>query len=259
MAEVASGVAGARKPHSSDSAASRDVVDTVLGFARTLFIFDNQGLGFKPSSLGLPTSIDDAVDREMFPRFGASGMVSLGGNDHRYNAFMSYTAAASLTRYRRHAPTMAYAASKIALSRWVRRQAVTPLWAGEGIRLNALAPGAVRTPLLEAQLADPGLLILDEATSAVDPETERALADALVRLAAGRTTLSVAHRLSTAEAADLVVVFDRGRIVEIGPHADLVAAGGVYAGLYASWIGNTRAASAPAVGGPGMGPSGAGR
>jgi NAD(P)-dependent dehydrogenase (short-subunit alcohol dehydrogenase family) len=50
---------------------------------------------------------------------------------------------------------MAYAASKIALSRWVRRQAVTPLWAGEGIRLNALAPGAVRTPLLEAQLNDP--------------------------------------------------------------------------------------------------------
>ena len=50
---------------------------------------------------------------------------------------------------------MAYAASKIALSRWVRRQAVTAAWAGEGIRLNALAPGAVRTPLLEAQLDDP--------------------------------------------------------------------------------------------------------
>lgn len=96
--------------------------------------------------------------------------------------------------------------------------------------------------LARAQLADPGLLILDEATSAVDPETERALSDALVRLAAGRTTISVAHRLSTAEAADLVVVFDRGRIVEVGAHADLVAAGGVYAGLYASWIGNTRAA-----------------
>lgn len=64
-------------------------------------------------------------------------------------------AAAALAKYRKHAPTMAYAASKLALSRWVRRQAVTPLWAGEGIRLNALAPGAVRTPLLEAQLADP--------------------------------------------------------------------------------------------------------
>jgi NAD(P)-dependent dehydrogenase (short-subunit alcohol dehydrogenase family) len=64
-------------------------------------------------------------------------------------------AAATLAKYRKQAPTMAYAASKVALSRWVRRQAVTPLWAGEGIRLNALAPGAVRTPLLEAQLADP--------------------------------------------------------------------------------------------------------
>lgn len=64
-------------------------------------------------------------------------------------------AAAVLTKYRAQAPTMAYAASKTALSRWVRRQAVTPLWAGEGIRLNALAPGAVLTPLLEAQLNDP--------------------------------------------------------------------------------------------------------
>ncbi|BCS32070.1 hypothetical protein TBR22_A12750 [Luteitalea sp. TBR-22] len=71
-----------------------------LGFARTLFIFDNQGLGFKPSSLGLPVSIDQNVDREMFPRFGVSGMVPLGGNDHRYNAFMSYTTAASLTHTR---------------------------------------------------------------------------------------------------------------------------------------------------------------
>jgi NAD(P)-dependent dehydrogenase (short-subunit alcohol dehydrogenase family) len=65
-------------------------------------------------------------------------------------------AVAALAKYRKHAPTMAYAASKIALSRWVRRQAVTPQWAGEGIRLNALAPGAVLTPLLEAQLNDPG-------------------------------------------------------------------------------------------------------
>jgi putative ABC transport system ATP-binding protein len=94
--------------------------------------------------------------------------------------------------------------------------------------------------LARAQLADAGLLILDEATSAVDAETERALSEALVRLAAGRTTISVAHRLSTAEAADLVVVFDHGRIVELGSHAELVGAGGVYAALHASWVGNTR-------------------
>jgi len=96
--------------------------------------------------------------------------------------------------------------------------------------------------LARAQLADPGLLILDEATSAVDPETERALADALAKLAAGRTTVSIAHRLSTAEAADVVVVFDGGRIVQMGPHAELVAEGGVYGRLYESWVGNTRAA-----------------
>ena len=96
--------------------------------------------------------------------------------------------------------------------------------------------------LARAQLADPGLLILDEATSAVDPETEQALTTALARLADGRTTVSVAHRLSTAEASDLVLVFDAGRIVEQGSHAELVAAGGRYAELYASWLGNTRSA-----------------
>jgi ATP-binding cassette, subfamily B, bacterial len=88
----------------------------------------------------------------------------------------------------------------------------------------------------------PGLLILDEATSAVDPETERALTEAMRRLSRGRTTVIIAHRLSTAEAADLVLVFDRGRIVERGRHADLVRTpGGVYAGLYRSWLGNTGA------------------
>jgi putative ABC transport system ATP-binding protein len=96
--------------------------------------------------------------------------------------------------------------------------------------------------LARAQLADPGLLILDEATSAVDPETERALTSALARLAEGRTTVSVAHRLSTAEATDLVLVFDGGHIVERGSHAELVAAGGRYAELYQSWLGNTQRA-----------------
>jgi ABC-type multidrug transport system fused ATPase/permease subunit len=94
--------------------------------------------------------------------------------------------------------------------------------------------------LARAQLANPGLLILDEATSAVDPETEIALVSALDRLSKGRTTISVAHRLSTAERADLILVFDKGQIVESGHHSLLSNTGGVYASLYDSWIGNTR-------------------
>jgi hypothetical protein len=74
------------------------LLSTRLGFARTLFVFNNQGLGFQPSSLGLPRTIDTAADRMMFPAFGATNYVSLGGNDHRYNAFMSYPLAVSLTK-----------------------------------------------------------------------------------------------------------------------------------------------------------------
>ncbi|WP_436795545.1 ABC transporter ATP-binding protein [Actinospongicola halichondriae] len=94
--------------------------------------------------------------------------------------------------------------------------------------------------LARAQLAEPGVLVLDEATSAIDPETEQALAIALDRLSSGRTVVSIAHRLSTAELADLVLVFDAGRLVEQGSHAELVGAGGVYAGLHRSWMGATR-------------------
>ena len=89
--------------------------------------------------------------------------------------------------------------------------------------------------LARAYLADPDLLVLDEATSAVDPATEVRLQRALEGLTRGRTSVAIAHRLSTAEAADEVVVVDQGRVVERGPHRDLVALGGVYAALHASW------------------------
>ena len=94
--------------------------------------------------------------------------------------------------------------------------------------------------LARAQVADPGLLVLDEATSAVDPETEEALAAALDRLAGGRTMISIAHRLSTAERADFVIVFDKGRVAQMGSHEELVAVPGIYQTLYESWLGNTR-------------------
>ena len=102
------------------------VLNARLGFARTLFIFDNQGLGFRPSSLGLPASIDENVDRLMFPRFGVGGMVTLGGNDHRYNAFMSYTAAASLTKaYGNHTLKAGFEGRMLRVNVWEARSAGT--------------------------------------------------------------------------------------------------------------------------------------
>ncbi|MFV0318523.1 MAG: ABC transporter ATP-binding protein, partial [Microthrixaceae bacterium] len=110
-----------------------------------------------------------------------------------------------------------------------------------GERGDALSVGERQlVALARAQLADPGLLILDEATSSIDPETERKLGNALATLAVGRTTVSIAHRLSTAEAADRVIVFDAGEVVQDGTHVELVAQGGVYGDLHRSWIGNTR-------------------
>ena len=95
--------------------------------------------------------------------------------------------------------------------------------------------------IVRAYLADPDLLVLDEATSAVDPSTEVRVQRALDSLTRGRTSIAIAHRLSTAEAADEVIVVDAGRIVERGPHVELVDAGGVYAALHASWAAQQRA------------------
>ena len=90
-----------------------------------------------------------------------------------------------------------------------------------------------RLAIARALYKDAPILILDEATSALDSESERAVQAALETLMRGRTTLIIAHRLSTVEHADRIVVMDAGRVVEQGPHAALLAAGGLYARLHA--------------------------
>jgi ATP-binding cassette, subfamily B, bacterial len=111
-----------------------------------------------------------------------------------------------------------------------------------GQRGEALSVGERQlVAIARAYVADPDVLVLDEATSAVDPATEVRLTRALDSLTRGRTTLVIAHRLSTAEAADEVLVVDAGRVVQRGPHAELVTQDGPYARLHASWAAQRRA------------------
>ncbi|CAN5669462.1 ABC transporter ATP-binding protein [soil metagenome] len=146
---------------------------------------------------------------------------------------------ASNVRYGRLGATEAEilaSADELGLADWV---AGLPhgLETGVGQRGESLSAGERQlVALLRAHLADPDLLVLDEATSAVDPRLEMRIGRALERLMSGRTSVTIAHRMSTAEGADEVVVVDKGRIVQRGPHAELVQQpGSVYAGLHASW------------------------
>ena len=134
-----------------------------------------------------------------------------------------------------------FACEELGLDRWLRTMPegiATPV----GERGSALSAGERQlVALARAWISDPDLLLLDEATSAVDPALDVQLRAAMNRLIAGRTSVTVAHRLATAEAADFVMVFDAGRLVELGPHRDLVGAGGVYQALYADWETGTAA------------------
>ncbi|PZM93250.1 MAG: ABC transporter ATP-binding protein [Actinobacteria bacterium] len=111
-----------------------------------------------------------------------------------------------------------------------------------GERGEALSVGERQlVALARAYVADPDLLVLDEATSAVDPATEVRLQRTLDAVTRGRTTITIAHRLSTAQSADEVIVFDRGRVVQRGPHEELVRdPSSVYGKLFAAWLEQTR-------------------
>ena len=89
-----------------------------------------------------------------------------------------------------------------------------------------------RVAIARTILKGPPILMLDEATSALDSHTEKEIQDALDRVAADRTTLVIAHRLSTIVHADAILVLDKGRLVEQGSHAELIAKGGLYASLW---------------------------
>ncbi len=102
-----------------------------------------------------------------------------------------------------------------------------------GVRLSAGERQLVG--IARVALAHPAVIVLDEATSSLDPATEAAVEQALAAVAAGRTVIIIAHRLSTAERADRVVVMDHGRVVEVASHDDLVEQGERYARLWASW------------------------
>jgi ATP-binding cassette subfamily B protein len=111
-----------------------------------------------------------------------------------------------------------------------------------GVRLSAGERQLIG--IARVALADPAVIVLDEATSSLDPATEAAVERALAAVVEGRTVIIIAHRLSTAERADRVVVMDSGRVVETASHDELVAQGERYARLWASWQAGVAAGTA---------------
>ncbi len=154
------------------------------------------------------------------------------------DGFLFDATVADNVRYGRPAMTdaqISVAFEELGLGTWVEGLA-DGVGTAVGQRGESLSAGERQlVAVARAYVADPDLLVLDEATSAVDPATERRLTRALDTLTSGRTTLTIAHRLSTAERADEILVVDAGHVVQRGHHTELVGVEGTYSRLHASW------------------------
>jgi ATP-binding cassette subfamily B protein len=224
-----------------------DTVDLTVVPRRRVAIVGETGSG-KTTFAKLVTRLMDPVEGRVLLGSDAAGWVPLDEVAFAslrsrvvmvpQDGFLFDATVADNVRYGRPGMTdaeVAAAFDELGLSDWVGGLDLgvsTPV----GQRGESLSAGERQlVAVARAYVADPDLLVLDEATSAVDPATEQRLTRALDALTDGRTTLTIAHRLSTAERADEVLVVDAGHVVQRGAHAELVDAEGPYARLHASW------------------------
>jgi ATP-binding cassette, subfamily B, bacterial len=224
-----------------------DDVDLTLSPRRRVAIVGETGSG-KTTFAKLVTRLMDPVEGRVLLGSDEGGWVPL--HDVAFDSlrarvvmvpqdgFLFDATVADNVRYGKPEMTDAHVAAafdELGLGAWVEGLA-DGVATHVGQRGESLSAGERQlVAVARAYVADPDLLVLDEATSAVDPATEQRLTRALDMLTAGRTTLTIAHRLSTAERADEVLVVDAGRVVQRGTHAELVDVEGRYAVLHASW------------------------
>jgi putative ABC transport system ATP-binding protein len=245
--------------YAPDARKALDGVDLIIEPRRRVAIVGETGSG-KTTFAKLVTRLMDPVEGRVLLGSDADGWVPL--DDVAFaslrsrvvmvpqDGFLFDTSVADNVRYGRpgmNDAEVAAAFDELGLGDWL-----AGLDAGVatavGQRGESLSAGERQlVAVARAYVADPDLLVLDEATSAVDPATERRLTRALDTLTDGRTTLTIAHRLSTAERADEVLVVDAGRVVQRGPHAELVDSDGPYAGLHASWRRSSAGEPTPAI------------
>ncbi|WP_448623797.1 ABC transporter ATP-binding protein [Geodermatophilus sp. URMC 64] len=224
------------------AAKALDDVDLEIAARRRVAIVGETGSG-KTTFAKLVTRLMDPVEGQVLLSGVPLKEVAFASLRERVvmvpqDGFLFDATVADNVRYGKPGMTDAHVAAafdELGLGAWVEGLAdgvATPV----GQRGESLSAGERQlVAVARAYVANPDLLVLDEATSAVDPATEQRLTRALDKLTDGRTTLTIAHRLSTAERADEVLVVDAGRVVQRGTHAELVGAEGPYARLHASW------------------------